>query len=71
MKTFAVAFVVIWVRVAYPRMREDQLQRLAWQGLVPLALLQLAITAVGSGGDGMRRPGSGLAKGLAGHAAAR
>jgi NADH-quinone oxidoreductase subunit H len=46
-KTFLVAFVVIWVRVAYPRMREDQLQRLAWQGLVPLALLQLAITAVG------------------------
>jgi NADH-quinone oxidoreductase subunit H len=46
-KTFAVAFVVVWLRVAYPRMREDQLQRLAWQGLVPLALLQLAITAVG------------------------
>ena len=46
-KTFAVAVVVIWVRVAYPRMREDQLQKIAWQGLVPLALLQLAITAVG------------------------
>ena len=46
-KTFAVAFGVIWARVAYPRMREDQLMRLAWQGLVPLALLQLAITAVG------------------------
>ncbi len=46
-KTFAVAFVVIWVRVAYPRLREDQLQKLAWTGLVPLALLQLAITAVG------------------------
>ena len=46
-KTGLVAFVVIWVRVAYPRMREDQLQRLAWQSLVPLALLQLAITAVG------------------------
>jgi len=46
-KTFAVAFVVIWVRVAYPRMREDQLQKIAWQGLVPLALLQLAVTAVG------------------------
>ena len=46
-KTFAVAFVVIWVRVAYPRMREDQLQKLAWTGLVPLALLQLAITSVG------------------------
>lgn len=46
-KTFAVAFVVVWIRVAYPRLREDQLQRLAWQGLVPLALFQLAITAVG------------------------
>jgi NADH-quinone oxidoreductase subunit H len=46
-KTFIVAFVVIWARVAYPRMREDQLMRLAWQGLVPLALLQLAVTAVG------------------------
>ncbi len=47
LKTMAVAFVVIWVRVAYPRLREDQLQRFAWQGLVPLALLQLALTAVG------------------------
>jgi NADH-quinone oxidoreductase subunit H len=46
-KTFVVAFVVIWVRVAYPRLREDQLQRLSWQGLVPVALLQLAVTAVG------------------------
>jgi NADH-quinone oxidoreductase subunit H len=46
-KTGAVAFVVIWLRVAYPRLREDQLQRLAWQGLVPLALFQLALTAVG------------------------
>ena len=46
-KVFLVAFVVIWVRVAYPRLREDQLQRLAWQGLVPLVLFQLAITATG------------------------
>ncbi|HET6918656.1 MAG TPA: NADH-quinone oxidoreductase subunit NuoH [Jiangellaceae bacterium] len=45
-KTFAVAVVVIWLRVAYPRLREDQLQRLAWQWLVPLALLQLALTGV-------------------------
>ncbi|CAN5289731.1 NADH-quinone oxidoreductase subunit H [soil metagenome] len=47
-KTFAVAFVVIWVRVAYPRLREDQLQRFSWQVLVPLALVQLAVTAVGA-----------------------
>jgi NADH-quinone oxidoreductase subunit H len=47
LKIFAVSFLVVWVRVAFPRMREDQLQRLAWQGLVPLALVQLAATAVG------------------------
>ncbi|GAB1824389.1 NADH-quinone oxidoreductase subunit NuoH [Herbidospora sp. RD11066] len=45
-KVFALAFVVIWFRVSFPRMREDQLQRLAWVGLVPLALVQLALTGV-------------------------
>jgi NADH-quinone oxidoreductase subunit H len=46
LKTGAVAFVVIWLRVAYPRLREDQLQRLSWVGLVPLILLQLVVTTV-------------------------
>ena len=46
LKVFLLAGVVIWVRVAFPRLRADQLQKLAWQGLVPLALLQLAITGV-------------------------
>jgi NADH-quinone oxidoreductase subunit H len=46
LKTGAVAFVVIWVRVTWPRLREDQLQRLAWGLLVPVALAQLALTAV-------------------------
>ncbi len=41
-----VAFLVIWVRVSWPRLREDQLQRIAWVWLVPLGLLQLALTAV-------------------------
>ncbi|WP_283139081.1 NADH-quinone oxidoreductase subunit NuoH [Rhizohabitans arisaemae] len=45
-KIFILAFIVIWVRVSYPRLREDQLQRLAWAWLVPLALLQLALTGV-------------------------
>jgi NADH-quinone oxidoreductase subunit H len=44
-KTGLVASVVIWVRVAYPRLRADQLQRLAWTGLVPVALGQLVLTA--------------------------
>jgi NADH-quinone oxidoreductase subunit H len=44
-KVFAVSFVVIWVRVSYPRLREDQLQRLCWLVLVPTALGQLVLTA--------------------------
>ena len=47
LKVAAVSFVVIWARVAFPRLREDQLQTLAWKGLVPLALAQLVITTVG------------------------
>ncbi|QFY05757.1 NADH-quinone oxidoreductase subunit NuoH [Nonomuraea phyllanthi] len=45
-KVFLLAFVVIWLRVTYPRLREDQLQKLAWAILVPLALVQLALTGV-------------------------
>jgi len=46
LKVFAVSFVIIWFRVSYPRLREDQLQRLCWLVLVPVALLQLVLTAV-------------------------
>jgi NADH-quinone oxidoreductase subunit H len=46
LKVGALSFVVIWVRVSYPRLREDQLQRLAWLGLVPIALAQLVLTGV-------------------------
>jgi NADH-quinone oxidoreductase subunit H len=46
LKGALVAVLIIWLRVAWPRLREDQLQRLAWLVLVPLALAQLALTAV-------------------------
>jgi NADH-quinone oxidoreductase subunit H len=46
LKAGAVAIIVIWVRVSWPRLREDQLQRLAWLILVPVSLAQLALTAV-------------------------
>ena len=45
-KVFLLAFVVIWLRVSNPRLRADQLQRLAWQILVPVTLFQLALTGV-------------------------
>jgi NADH-quinone oxidoreductase subunit H len=47
LKIAIVSLVVIWVRVAFPRLRADQLQKLAWQGLVPVALIQLALTGIG------------------------
>jgi NADH-quinone oxidoreductase subunit H len=45
LKGLLIAVLIIWMRVAWPRLREDQLQRLAWLVLVPLALAQLALTA--------------------------
>jgi NADH-quinone oxidoreductase subunit H len=44
-KVFLLVFVMIWFRWTFPRFREDQLQRLAWIWLVPLALLNIAVTA--------------------------
>ena len=46
LKGLVIAVVIIWMRVAWPRLREDQLQHLAWIVLVPLALAQLALTGV-------------------------
>jgi NADH-quinone oxidoreductase subunit H len=38
--------IIMWVRFSYPRFREDQLQRFAWKVLIPVSLLNIAITAV-------------------------
>jgi NADH-quinone oxidoreductase subunit H len=41
-----VSFLIFWVRFTYPRFREDQLQTIAWKYLIPLALLNISVTAV-------------------------
>ncbi|SOD64689.1 NADH dehydrogenase subunit H [Streptomyces zhaozhouensis] len=46
LKTGVLCFVVIWARVAWPRLRADQIQKFAWTVLVPLALAQIAFTGV-------------------------
>ena len=46
-KILALVFLMVWARVTYPRLREDQLQRFAWLVLVPLALLNLAVVTIG------------------------
>jgi NADH-quinone oxidoreductase subunit H len=38
-------FVIIWLRVTYPRLREDQLQRFSWVVLIPIALVDIMVTA--------------------------
>jgi NADH-quinone oxidoreductase subunit H len=45
-KIVALTFVMVWFRVAWPRLREDQLQRFSWLVLVPLSLLNLAVIAI-------------------------
>ena len=45
-KALVLVFVMIWFRWTWPRLREDQLQSLAWRWLVPLALVNIAATAV-------------------------
>jgi NADH-quinone oxidoreductase subunit H len=45
-KVFLLVFAMIWFRWTFPRFREDQLQRLAWVWLVPLAILNIVVTAI-------------------------
>ena len=45
-KMMLVAFFIFWIRFTYPRFREDQLQTIAWKYLIPLALLNISVTAV-------------------------
>ena len=45
-KASLLIFGFIWFRWTFPRLREDQLQSLAWKVLIPVALLNIAITAV-------------------------
>lgn len=44
-KLLALLFTFIWIRATFPRLRIDQLTRLAWKFLVPLALLNLGVAA--------------------------
>ena len=45
-KVMLVAFLMFWARFTYPRLREDQLQALAWKWLIPIALLNILVTGV-------------------------
>jgi len=46
LKVILVFFVMVWTRTTFPRVRIDQLMALAWKFLLPLALINLIITAI-------------------------
>ena len=46
LKVAAVAFLFIWARATYPRLRVDQLMAFAWKFLLPLSLINLLATAL-------------------------
>ncbi len=45
-KMLLLTFVIYWVRFTYPRFREDQLQTFAWKFLIPLSLVNIAVTGL-------------------------
>jgi NADH-quinone oxidoreductase subunit H len=46
-KIMAIIFFMVWLRVAYPRLREDQLQKISWLVLIPLSLANIVVVAIG------------------------
>jgi len=46
LKSFAFLYFFIWVRATLPRYRYDQLMRLGWKVLIPLAIANLVLTGI-------------------------
>ena len=46
LKTFVWLYIFLWVRATLPRYRYDQLMRLGWKVLIPLAIANVVVTAV-------------------------
>ena len=46
LKTFVFLYVFIWIRATLPRYRYDQLMRLGWKVLIPLAIANLVVTGI-------------------------
>jgi NADH-quinone oxidoreductase subunit H len=46
LKVFFVLFAYLWIRATYPRYRYDQLMRIGWKWLIPVAIANLMVTAL-------------------------
>ncbi len=45
-KVAALVFFIIWIRFTWPRLREDQLQSMAWRWLIPISLFNIALVSI-------------------------
>jgi NADH-quinone oxidoreductase subunit H len=45
-KSFLFLYFFIWIRATLPRYRYDQLMRLGWKVLIPLAIMNLVVTGI-------------------------
>ena len=45
-KTFLVLYLFLWIRATLPRYRYDQLMRIGWKVLIPLALANIVVTGI-------------------------
>ena len=45
-KVLFVLFLYVWIRASTPRVRYDKFMHFCWKFMVPLAFVNLAVTAV-------------------------
>ena len=45
-KTFAIVWILMWIRWTFPRLRIDQILKLEWKYLMPLCLINLILMTV-------------------------
>jgi NADH-quinone oxidoreductase subunit H len=45
LKTFGFLYLFLWIRATLPRYRYDQLMRLGWKVLIPIAIANIIVTA--------------------------